>query len=141
MLGASTHLPKKTVKNRYESAIINRIEKQLDREESGWMKKRFPQIDIYSTGQNIKRIMERKGITVKDIQGYLELGTPQSIYHWFAGRNLPTIDNLYALSELFCVPLDILVCGNREVEFCFFNPADKRFIMYYKKYLEFRAAG
>lgn len=55
-----------------------------------------------------------RGLTVKDIQEYLELSTPQSIYHWFDGRNLPTLDNLYALSELFEVPLDLLVCGNRE---------------------------
>jgi hypothetical protein len=40
-------------------------------------------------------------LNVKDIQGFLELSTSQSIYHWFDGRNLPTIDNLYALSELF----------------------------------------
>lgn len=55
-----------------------------------------------------------RGLTVKDIQEYLELSTPQSIYHWFDGRNLPTLDNPYALSELFEVPLDLLVCGNRE---------------------------
>lgn len=57
-----------------------------------------------------------RGLTVKDIQEYLELSTPQSIYHWFDGRNLPTLDNPYALSELFEVPLDLLVCGNREYD-------------------------
>lgn len=83
------------------------------------MKRIVPKIDIYKTGQNIKHIMRMKGMTVKDVQEYLGLAAVQSIYHWFAGRSLPTVDNLYALSELFDVPMDVLVWGNREKEFCF----------------------
>ena len=45
----------------------------------------------------------------------LGLATPQSIYHWFDGRSLPTVDNLYALSDLFCVTVDSLIIGNREM--------------------------
>ena len=29
------------------------------------------------------------------------------------GNSLPTIDNLYALSELFQMPVDEMICGNR----------------------------
>ena len=32
------------------------------------------------------------------------------------GRSLPTIDNVYALSELFKVPMDQIICGNREYQ-------------------------
>lgn len=100
-------------------------------------KKKFPQIDIHKTGQKIRHIMQVKGMTVKDVQGYLGLAAPQSIYHWFAGRCLPTVDNLYALSELFCVPMDGLVCGNRENEFTFcYRTGYQRFFMYYRKCLE-----
>ncbi len=63
------------------------------------MKRRYPVIDIAKTGKNIKRIMKNQGYTVKDVQRFLGLGTPQGIYHWFDGRCLPTLDNLYALSE------------------------------------------
>ena len=80
------------------------------------MKRKYPVIDMARTGQNIKRIMKLKGLKVKDIQEFLELSTPQSIYHWFDGRNLPTIDNLYALSELFHLPVDALLVGNRKFE-------------------------
>ena len=111
------------------------------RKECDWMKK-FPRIDMYNTGQNIKRIMRRKEMTVKDVQEYLGLAAPQSIYHWFAGRSLPTVDNLYALSELFGTPMDALVCGNREKEFHFFEYSPyQRFFLYYKKCLEFSATG
>ena len=106
------------------------------------MKKKSSQIDIHKTGQNIKRIMQMKGMTVKDIQEYLGLAAVQSVYHWFAGRSLPTVDNLYALSELFCVPIDVLVCGSREKEFYFCcHPTYQRFIVYYMKCLELRTAG
>ena len=79
------------------------------------MSTRNPIIDVRGTGQRIRKIMEECGYTVSDVQEYLDLTTPQSIYHWFRGRNLPTIDNLYALSELFKVPIDEMVCGNRKV--------------------------
>lgn len=50
---------------------------------------------------------------------------------------LPTVDNLYALSDLLCVPMDGLVCGSRENEFTFcYHPGYQRFLMYYKKCLE-----
>lgn len=104
------------------------------------MKKRFPRIDMVGTGKNIKRIMKMRGMTVRDIQEYLQLSAPQSIYHWFAGRSLPTVDNLYALSELFCVPMDALVCGSREKEFyACTHPAYPRIVMYYQKCEELKA--
>ena len=73
----------------------------------------IPLINKRETGINLRRIMDAKGITVKDVQQYLELGSVQSIYHWLNGNSLPTIDNLYALSELFQMPVDEMICGNR----------------------------
>lgn len=77
------------------------------------MSRKYPTINVVETGQNIKQIIKSKGFSVRDVQEYLELTTPQSIYHWFDGRNLPTIDNLYALSGLLGVPVDSLLVGNR----------------------------
>lgn len=104
------------------------------------VKEKVPQIDLYSTGQNIKRIMQMKGMTVKEVSEYLELAAVQSVYHWFAGRCLPTVDNLYALSELFCVPMDVLVCQRKGKEFYFCcHPTYWRFMMYHKKCQEIKA--
>ena len=72
----------------------------------------------------------------------MSMAAVQSIYHWFAGRSLPTVDNLYALSELFGVPMDVLVCGSREKEFYFCcHSRYQRYIVYYKKCLELKTAG
>ena len=104
------------------------------------MQKNLPKIDMYKTGQNIKRIMLEQGMTVKDIQEYLGLAASQSIYHWFAGRSLPTVDNLYMLSELFCMPIDMLVRGDRKEDFYIYkHTACRRLRAYYEKYLELRA--
>jgi transcriptional regulator with XRE-family HTH domain len=89
------------------------------------MERKYPVIDMVKTGHNMKRIMQASGLNVKDIQEFLELSTPQSIYHWFDGRNLPTVDNLYALSELFHLPVDALLKGNRKYEY--FPIADRRY--------------
>ena len=73
----------------------------------------IPLIDKRATGINLRRIMDKRGITANDVQEYLGLGCVQSVYRWFNGQSMPTIDNLYALSELFQLPIDDIVCGNR----------------------------
>lgn len=74
----------------------------------------FPRIDLKETGLNIKRMMDKKGYSVKDIQTYLQLGSVQSIYQWLKGKSLPSVDNLYALACVFGTTVDSILCGNRE---------------------------
>ena len=74
----------------------------------------FPLIDKRETGVNLRRLMDMRGITPKEVQEYLGLGCVQSVYRWTDGVNMPTIDNLYALSELLQVPIDEIVRGNRK---------------------------
>ena len=94
----------------------------------------FPIIDRKRTGIRLRRIMDERGLSVKDVQQYLELGSVQSVYHWLNGLSMPTIDNLYALSELFQMPIDDLVCGNRDNVFA--NKSDsqcERISAYYER--------
>ena len=75
-----------------------------------------PTIDKAKTGQQIRLLMEKRGITVRDVKNALSLACVQSVYHWLDGQSMPTLDNLYALSELLKVPMDMLVCGNRRYD-------------------------
>ena len=105
------------------------------------MRRKYPVIDMLQTGQNIKRIMQAKGLSVKDVQNFLGFSTPQGIYHWFDGKTMPTLDNMYALSELFRMPVDAIMRGNRKfvyVPFC--NPACARIYVYYERVKQLRAA-
>lgn len=72
-----------------------------------------PVIDKQKTGEQIRKYMKLRGLTVQDVKTYLSLGCVQSVYHWLDGQSMPSIDNLYALSELLRVPMDLLVSGNR----------------------------
>lgn len=100
------------------------------------MKRKYPVIDTVKTGKRIRTLMMEKGYTVKDLQRYLGLGTSQAIYHWFRGKSMPTLDNLYALSELFRVPVDGLLRGNRRFVYILFADEEyKRIYTYYEKFI------
>lgn len=66
----------------------------------------FPVIDLIATGNNIRRLRLERGLTVRDLQSYFGFEEPRAIYKWQKGESLPTVDNLYALGNLFEVPMD-----------------------------------
>ena len=100
-----------------------------------------PTIDNEKTGQKIRLMMKKRGATVKDVKNALSLACVQSVYHWLDGQSMPTLDNLYALSELMKVPMDKLICGNRQ-----YDPNEtitgnaKRLCLYYRLIRRCRAA-
>ncbi len=70
---------------------------------------RMPAVDMAATGANILRLRRNREMTVKDLQGIFGFSTPQAIYNWQQGRDLPTVDNLVILAEVFEVKLDDIV--------------------------------
>ena len=98
----------------------------------------FPVINLRETGVNLHRIMDMRGITPKDIKEFLNLGSIQTVYNWFNGLNMPTVDNLYALSQFLQVPIDEIIYGNRkaiipEPIVIIENPRTRRLYAYYKQ--------
>ena len=81
------------------------------------IKVEYPVIDVYATGKNIERLRKEKGLRVKDISSYMGFLEPQAVYKWQQGKALPSLDNMFALSVLFQVPMeDILVRQTTEME-------------------------
>lgn len=66
-------------------------------------------IDIKLTGLKIKKYILKEGYDVKCIQMYLGLACPQSIYKWFRGESLPSVEHLHKLSKLFNVHMEDLL--------------------------------
>ena len=94
----------------------------------------IPIIDKKKTGIHLRKIMDAHSLSVKDVQQYLGLGSVQSVYHWLNGISLPSLDNLYALSEVLQVSMDSLICGNRKyAEDRIYDAQLMRLITYYKK--------
>ncbi|MBR2949594.1 MAG: helix-turn-helix transcriptional regulator [Lachnospiraceae bacterium] len=69
----------------------------------------YPVIDVEKTGKKLLRECELRGISTKELQQFLGLSGRQSIYTWFQGKALPTLDNFYALSRYLGVSMDELV--------------------------------
>ena len=88
-------------------------------------------IDKKETGKQIRRIMEETGYTCKDIQNYLSLSCVQTVYRWLDGTNLPTLDNLYALSKLMGKPLDAFVVGAYAPDYSSIHIKEKQIHFYY----------
>ena len=63
--------------------------------------KMLPVIDKKKTGINLRLMMDERGLTVKDVQQYLKLGSVQSVYHWLNGISLPTVDNFLVICSRF----------------------------------------
>lgn len=70
------------------------------------MMSNIPVINMVATGQNIVRLRELNGLSVKDLQSIFGFTTPQAIYKWQRGTALPTIDNLVVLATVFHVQLE-----------------------------------
>lgn len=72
-------------------------------------KMQIPRIDLEASSKNIRRFMDGKGVTVRQVQMALHLTCPQTVYKWLYGQSLPTIDNLVALASLLDVKIDDIV--------------------------------
>ncbi len=77
---------------------------------------RYPVISMKKTGDKIREVCERRGIRAKEIQEYMGFSAVQSVYDWFRGKNMPTVDNLYALSRLLNVSMETLVAASDQEE-------------------------
>lgn len=97
-------------------------------------------IDQIKTGIKLKMMLKAAGYDVKFIQEYLHLSCPQSIYRWFKGKVLPSVEHLCALSKLLNVHMEDLLVMQGESIICSMieitdDPTTKR-ILTYAKYLQ-----
>lgn len=78
---------------------------------------KIPVIDLPKTGAKINLLRKKANISVKEIQEVFGFESPQAVYKWIHGKNLPTVDNLIILAEIFGVTVDdILSIDYREIK-------------------------
>ena len=68
-----------------------------------------PVLDLEATGAKIKTIMKQRGITPRQLQTILDFPYVQTVYNWFSGKNMPTLDNLVVLAQVLGVTMDDIV--------------------------------
>lgn len=100
----------------------------------------YPVINKEKTGSRLKALLRIKGYSATDIQVYLSLACPQTVYRWFSGINIPSIDHLYALSELLQMSLDDLIVGNRRYgKNPFHMKFQNRILLYFEYFMKAQA--
>ncbi|MGN0325541.1 MAG: helix-turn-helix domain-containing protein [Lachnospiraceae bacterium] len=57
--------------------------------------------DLKVIGRNLRRLRERKHLTVEQVREYLCLGSVQAVYKYEAGVGYPQADTMLALMELY----------------------------------------
>ena len=73
----------------------------------------IPTVDMKGTGARIDSLRKRAGMSVRDVQDVLGLGSVQAIYKWISGKSLPTIDNMACSTNwLSRHPLKVEVAGS-----------------------------
>ncbi|MBR5933954.1 MAG: helix-turn-helix transcriptional regulator [Treponema sp.] len=72
-----------------------------------------PVIDLKQTGIQIKNLRTVNGFSIHDIQAIFGFEYPQAVYAWEQGKNIPSIDNLLVLADLFGVPVENIVATKK----------------------------
>ena len=70
---------------------------------------KYPVIDMRATGAHIKELMNTREVTVQDVQEAMGLASPQAVYRLLRGSNMPSVDNLYALSRYLNVSMEDVI--------------------------------
>lgn len=72
--------------------------------------KELPTINKIETGKNIKQLMKKAKMGTFELQKYLELTSPSTIYLWLRGEYIPNAESLVKLACLFdCTVDEILI--------------------------------
>ena len=69
----------------------------------------YPVIDLSATGMHLKELMDERDVSVQDVQKAMGLAAPQAVYRWLKGNNMPSVDNLYALSRYLNTSMDDMI--------------------------------
>ena len=78
-----------------------------DKENSGKSQKK-------QTGMQIRQMIIDRGITVTQIQNWLEIDSCQAVYKWLHGVNLPSVSHLHGLSQILGVKIDEILAVEEE---------------------------
>ena len=66
--------------------------------------------DMKVIGRNLRRLREKKHLSVEQVREYLCLGSVQAVYKYEAGAGYPQADTLLALMELYDAGVNEILC-------------------------------
>ena len=69
----------------------------------------LPSIDAEATARRIDSRRIENNLTVRDLQNLFGFTSPQAVYGWIRGKNVPSIDNLVVLASVLNTTIDDLI--------------------------------
>ena len=98
--------------------------------------------DLLRIGVPCIRLRIEKQLSVRELQVYFGFAEPAAIYHWQSRDNLPSLDNMVALSKLFGVAIEeiVVIKPSRDMGEKKLNPSDARRYKRHKPLLFLAAA-
>lgn len=72
-------------------------------------------IDFVAVGNNIATNRKALGLTQEELAGSLFV-TRQLVSKWENGTGAPSIDDIIALSKLFAIPIEELLCLDQDID-------------------------
>jgi len=91
----------------------------------------LPMIDKQGTAKRIRYFMKVNRLRPTDLQTYLGLTCVQTVYRWLEGINIPSVDNLYALSYLFGIKMDDMIVGSRRLNCSMYSYELRNWLLVY----------
>ena len=83
------------------------------------MENEYRNINLEATGKRMEELLKASGISAIDLAKRLGVSN-QAVYKWLKGKSLPTLDNMYQISQICKVPIDdIIVAG---VKYSYYVP-------------------
>lgn len=73
------------------------------------IKRMLLSIDMQKTGVNIKKHIRESGYSVREIMEITGITAEQTVYKWYRGESLPSLENLLILCRLFGTPVNRLL--------------------------------
>lgn len=66
-------------------------------------------LDPVATGQSLKSLVRKKGLTTRDVMMACNLTTTNAVTRWYRGAIMPSLDNLIIVADLLGVTMDEVV--------------------------------
>lgn len=77
----------------------------------------YVSIQQQKTGERIRALLTKQGLSVRDVQTAMGFENPQAVYKWLSGKSLPSLDNLVILSRILHTHMEDILVLDGDVSF------------------------
>ena len=81
----------------------------------------YVSIQQQKTGERIRALLTKQGLSVGDVQTAMGFENPQAVYKWLSGKSLPSLDNLVILSRILHTHMEDILVLDGDVSLLYYS--------------------